>query len=134
MKSGTKAIAILLPLFAVLPQACSDDSPAPTIDYHQLNGHAVTNITATNATFSAEILISGKEPVLEHGFTWGKTRPFIDREGFGVKNLGSRSGTGRFSATVESRFERNKTYYVRPFVKTATTVVYGNMVSFSTNP
>jgi hypothetical protein len=134
MESGTKAIAILLLFFAVLLQACSDDSPAPTIDYHQLNSHAVANITATNATFSAKIITSGKEPILEHGFTWGKTRPFINRVGFEVKNLGGRSEARTFTATVDYPFERNKTYYVRPFVKTATTVVYGNMVSFSTNP
>ena len=130
MNTSVKYFAIFFLLFATCLTSCNDSSPGPSRSYHQLDSLPISNIGSVSATFNAEILNSGTEPILEHGFTWGKTRPFIDMQGFQVEKLGSKSGTGKFSATVESAFERNTTYYVRPFIKTETTVVYGNMLSF----
>lgn len=130
MRFFTKHIAILFLLISTLLIGCSDESPSPARDYHQLNSYAVSNIVATSATFNAEIIAPGTEPILEHGFTWGKTRPFADDKGFGTTKLGSRSGTGKFTATVEYAFDKSATYYVRPFVKTENTIVYGNIVAF----
>jgi hypothetical protein len=134
MRYSIKYITILILLFSTLLVACSDDSPSPARDYHQLSSHAVFNIGATSATFSAEVISPGTEPILEHGFTWGKTRPFADDQGFGTVKLGSKSGIGKFTATVEYSFDKKTTYYVRPFVRTETTMVYGDIISFRPNP
>ncbi|NEM96225.1 hypothetical protein [Pontibacter burrus] len=132
MRYYTSHIIVLVLLFTALLTSCSDDSPSPARDYHQLKNHAVTNTAATRATFSASIIHTGPEPILEHGFTWGKTKPFADQKVFGLVELGSRSNdTGTFTATVDDyQFEKKATYYVRPFVRTANTMVYGDMVTF----
>ncbi|MEJ8757674.1 hypothetical protein WG947_11735 [Pontibacter sp. H259] len=134
MKFWPKPFAILFLIFSVLLVACSDESPSPAREYHQLETQGVQAVSAASATFIANILTSGKEPILQHGFTWGRTRPFADKPGFGTKYLGSRTGTGTFATTVEYAFTKKSVYYVRPFVKTANTIVYGNMVAFTPNP
>lgn len=92
--------------------------------------NAVSNIGSSSATFSAEIFSSGPEPIADHGFAWGKTRPFINSQSLQVKSLGSKSGKGGFNTTIEFPFERATIYYVRPYVVTETTIVYGNMLQF----
>lgn len=134
MKIINKLWAILFLQVLACLMACTKDSIGPARDYHQLNTYAATNIEATSATFSAEILNAGKEPILEHGFVWAKTKPFLEQQGTQVAQLGGKTGTGKFSTTVQDQFERNTVYYVRPFVKTATYTVYGLMVSFTAKP
>jgi hypothetical protein len=134
MISCTKHFTILLLLLSVLLAACSDNSPIPARDYHQLKHDNVTTLSMTSVIFSAEIFTQGKEPILDHGFTWGKTRPFVDQSGFGVRNLGSRTGKGKFTISVDYTFDKKTTYYVRPFVRTETTMVYGDIISFRPNP
>lgn len=122
-------IITLLPLLFLLT-ACSEEIPGPSREYHRINTNQVSNIRTTSATLSAEISYAGPEPILDHGFTWGKTRPYIDMQSSNVISLGSKSGTGGFSTIIEYSFEPATTYYVRPFVRTETSIVYGNMVSF----
>lgn len=110
--------------------ACSKENISPARDYYQLDTHSASNVVASGATFSATILNSGTEPIIEHGFVWAKTKPHLGLQTAHTVNLGQKAGAGNFTADVQHTFDRNAVYYVRPFVKTGTTLVYGQMISF----
>ncbi|WP_143731846.1 hypothetical protein [Pontibacter lucknowensis] len=95
-----------------------------------MDTHSASNVAASSATFSATILNAGTEPIIEHGFVWAKTKPYLGLQTAQAVNLGKKSESGYFTADVQHTFDRNVVYYVRPFVKTGTTLVYGQMISF----
>jgi len=125
-KKWTPLLLILFVLFT----ACNKENISPARDYHQLTTHPVTAVGTASATLNAEILSAGKEPIREYGFVWDKTQPLIEQQTSQVIRLASPIETGKFSANLESQFEGNTVYYVRSFVRTETTTVYGNTVSF----
>ena len=86
----------------------------------------VTNITDTNALFSAKISFLGDYPILESGFIWGVHSK--DNNGIKIKNPENVSGI--YSLYTNEKLLPGKTFYVRGYVQTENTTSYGREVSF----
>lgn len=90
---------------------------------------AVTQIGASTATFNASILDAGIPAYTERGFCYSKNNiPTIADN----RRQVSGSGSGNFSLQA-TNLEYPVTYYVRAYAIQNGTIVYGNIVSFSTN-
>jgi hypothetical protein len=85
----------------------------------------VTNITDTNALFSAKISFLGDYPILESGFIWGVHSK--DNNGIKIKNPENVSGI--YSLYTNEKLLPGKTFYVRGYVQTENTTSYESLAA-----
>lgn len=117
-------------LFAIcLLVTCKKDEEAPR-DYPRINTLSVTNITENGAVFNGNVYSISSETIIDHGFAWSESENFMIFEYTDRISLGALSGTGSFSAKINTTLEAKKKYYVRSFIKTANHLVCGKVVSF----
>ncbi|SRR5690606_2631334 len=114
-------------LLAVLVTGCDEDNFSDT-PYPRIKTLPAGAVSGAGATLRAEILSSGTEPIIDHGFYWGTTRYLSDDMGE-VVHLAA--GTvGQFDANVNATLIAGQDYYAKAFVATESYVVYGDVVSF----
>jgi len=87
----------------------------------------VINITDTSATFTAKISNPGKYPILESGFIWG----VHSNDNYGIKIRNEGIPDGVYALQTNYKLLPGKTYYVRAYVLTESTVTYGREVTFN---
>jgi len=91
---------------------------------------AVTAITVTTATAGGNISNAGTPAYTERGVCFATTaNPTVD----GTKVVVAGTGTGGFTANLTG-LTASTTYYVRAYATTSAGTVYGNEVSFTTEP
>ena len=99
-----------------------------TQEQTSISTSAVTQISASTATFNGSILKTGMPSYTERGFVYSKEdSPTISDKRIKV----SGTGTGNYSAQITD-LEYPTTYYVRAYAIQGGNAVYGNTVSFTT--
>jgi N-acetylneuraminic acid mutarotase len=101
----------------------------PETPYPRVETLAVTDISASGATFNAALSFNGNAEIVRFGFVWSNTvQPHLSNSDkvIYVEILHSNS----FSAVIKSTLEDQKKYYVRSFVETEEYTVYGQQVEF----
>ena len=103
-------------------------------DYPVVMTSPVSGITSEGATFTAEFSNSGSSKISGHGFVWntGHATLSLGDDRCHSVELGV-PGSSRFQHNERSSLVKDAVYYVRGYVKTNGTVVYGTMVSFKSN-
>lgn len=128
--SGRSNLFVFLSLLLFGLTTCQKDEVA-TRDYPRVYTLAVSEITASGAKFSAEIISGNPSEIIEYGFTWSEfsTAPKMDVDN-NVDIKGSITGNS-FSSNVQT-LTNDKAYYVRSFIKTSDLLIYGRVVTFKT--
>jgi hypothetical protein len=119
---------LTLVLFMALLSDCYKETEHPR-DYPRLNTLQVANISSEGATFIGEIFSPGTETIKEYGFMWGTVEALI----YGINErimLDLPAKEGQFSADVRSALQKEKKYYVKPYVITENHFVFGPPVTF----
>ena len=88
----------------------------------------VTALDGGGALFEGNILSTGSETVMEHGFVWGGANPTLENSDYLVLDTGI--AVGPFESEVMAGIENNKVYYARAFLKTTSRISYSNVISF----
>ncbi len=119
-------VSIIIMALLLLVAGCEDE-PVQR-NYPRVKTLEVTNITSEGALFVADIYEPGDGEISEHGFVWALSRPGLEYDNRIM--LGSRSGTGEFTAEVRSTLSEGLIYQVAAFVRSGEYTVYGNTVEF----
>jgi hypothetical protein len=98
-------------------------------DYPRLDTKSVADLSASGATFRAEITFRGDFEISELGFIWSDT-PLLELMDAKGTVYSQEEGT-TFSSTVSAEFDPATKYYVKSFVRTPDYLVYGQAVEFS---
>jgi hypothetical protein len=119
---------LLICMVSLLMWTCEDDEVISR-EYPRLRTLNVTDISASGASFKADILNPGPTGVTEYGFVWSDN-PFVSVES--SERLIIKEGvTGNsFSARIENLLVENVEYYVRAYARDEDDLVYGNVVTF----
>lgn len=121
-----KFLSILVPLFLLLQCGKYEFPKSP---YPRLETLSVTNISGSGATFQANLLNLGDNPIVNHGFIWGPDAS-VEFSGSEKIELGNSLVPGVFKADVNYGLYPDTTYYVKSFIKTQQITVYGKTVIF----
>ena len=118
----------LIIVAAMVLSTCNEDDRYSR-EFPLLRTYDVEDITPLGATFHAEIIHAGKQPVINHGFVWGeRSQPTVEISEKWVKT--GEPAAGQFDLKVETTLKENIIYYVRSFVNTKEYIVYGDQISF----
>ncbi|WP_416867513.1 MAG: kelch repeat-containing protein [Imperialibacter sp.] len=127
MIRNTKAvvsIAVVWILLGLLTGACEEKIDNISI----IRTGAVTDISAEGATFRGNISQLGLEEVIDYGFVWSEeVYPTVD--GY-AKFFGEPPTIGEFEYLNSAGLRKDTTYYLRAFMQTSGSVIYGDMVTF----
>ena len=124
MKTYSNQLVLLIVVTFCLFQC--DDKTFPEARYPRISTLPVTNINTTGVTFRATTLQNGTEEIVNRGFVWGDVATVFD-QGERV-DLGP--GGGEFEAVVTRGLVKGSRYFVKAFVATTGTIVYGSPVEF----
>jgi hypothetical protein len=116
--------ALLCAIIAIL-STCNYEFPAPP--YPRVETLEVTDISNTGATYHAQIIEPGPEPIINHGFVWYEGGALLDNDKI---ELGAKSGGKDFDVRVGNSLAPGKTYYVKAFAITEKHTVYGLFMTF----
>ena len=86
----------------------------------------VTNINDTSATFTGRITKHGTSDITESGFIWG----VHSNDPYGIRVTNETTPKDTYSLVTNEKLFPNRTFYVRAFVETESSIIYGNEVSF----
>ena len=108
-----------------------DNHEFPKTPYPNVRTRPVTEISSSGVTFNGEMANSDNSSVWTHGFVWTQwenNNPEIGpNDSIGLGRLES---DGTFFFHLNNGLTKNRSYYVRAFVKTNDYIVYGEEVSF----
>ena len=100
-----------------------------SLEYPKVRTLAVTDITQEGAVFRGEVLLAGKQEVLETGFVWQEgAAPLLGSSD--QKVLTKPVSEGKFSATIHTTLKPDTKYYVKAYAKSKDYLVYGQVQSF----
>lgn len=119
-------VFILLLLFSFA--GCQKEKVQPR-EYPRLNETSVYNITDSSAVFSANLYSLGTEKILNVGFVWDEDNE-LSITGSNKVILDAQENTGVFSAEVKSAMKTGRKYYMKSYVQTEKSVVYGPSTEF----
>ena len=114
--------------FVILFNSCTREEISLR-NYPRLKTLEVSEITQDGATFNAEIFAQGSEAIVEMGFVWS-TGPNPSIENSDKVIISESPDNVIFSFRISTSLIKDKTYWVRAFLKTQTKTVYGTTVSF----
>lgn len=104
-----------------------DDYNFPESSYPRVESVSVF-ATASGFKLRGKIVQVGEEPITDHGFVWGSQAAVTERLwNEGMVRLGPVSETGTFEVEI-TELTPGRTYFIKAFVFTETTKVYGNFV------
>ena len=126
MKKLKKLIPFLLFFFLFCYSCKEEEIP---FEYPRVRTLAITGITQEGAVFHGEVILPGKQEVLETGFVWQEgTHPLLgssDQKLFEEPIL-----KGQFSASIRTTLKPDTKYYVKAYAKSKDYLVYGQVQSF----
>lgn len=109
---------------------CEKEHEPALRPYPRLNTLEVTQIDESGAVLNAEITSGNLSDVIEYGFVWNKTEtPALDTGDLLKLPLPMDGHT--FSAEIHTALVKGATYYVKPWLRTSSLLVYGRAVSFT---
>ncbi|MCP2044139.1 IPT/TIG domain-containing protein [Pontibacter sp. HSC-36F09] len=127
MKTPVSGLTILF-LGLIFLVRCQDAEIAPK-EYPIVLMEEVS-ASESGAKFSANVKSLGNEKALSHGFVWG-SHPNLSIDVDDFKNISTELVTGKFALEINSGLVKGQTYYVRPFIRTESMLVYGSELSFT---
>ncbi len=117
--------------FVLVIIGCQPESRQADFVVLSTNEVAIDGSTEKGVVFSANILLSKDEPILDNGFVYALTsKPTLGKD---MKVIVNEVGGAKFSAIVVDALMPDTTYYVRSYVKTKNFLTYGNEVTFYSN-
>lgn len=122
----TKSVVFMM--FLLVSISCNEKEIEDR-EYPRVQTLAVSKISEAGATFNAEILLTGKQQIVEYGFTWGTgdaPRLELSDKISIVKPLNA----DKFSIDIRSTLKSEVVYSVKAFIKTKDYLVYGPKVEF----
>ncbi len=120
-----KNSSLFIFLFIILYSCNKDDK----FGYPLVFTGDVINITDSSATFVAKINSSGLMPIKESGFIWDLYPNY--RNGFKIINTKAQEGV--YELKTNLKLLPGRTYYVRPYIQTETSLSYGKEITFRSN-
>ncbi len=124
-------IIILWCILVQLLYSCQPESRQADFVVLSTNEVAIEGNTENGVVFSAEILLSKDEPILDNGFVYALTsKPTL---GTDVKVAAEEEGASKFSSKMMDALAPDTTYHVRSYAKTQSFLTYGNEVTFRSN-
>ena len=112
--------------------SCSKEKEQTEHIYPRVVMKSVSGITKGSATFHASFLQAGYGEVIDHGFVFGTSSPYLY---IGIDesiSLGPSSGKGSFTATIIDKLESRKNYYVCAYARNNDIIYYSSQVHFIT--
>jgi len=104
-----------------------DDYNFPESSYPRVESVSVS-ATPSGFKLRGKLVQLSEEAITDHGFVWGSQAAVTERLwNEGTVRLGPVSDTGIFEAEVTD-LTPGRTYYIKAFVSTETTKVYGNFI------
>lgn len=99
-------------------------------EYPRVNTLEVSNITPEGAAFYADILSLGSNPIIEYGFLWDTISDlaYTHSEKIEIKETISK---GKFDCVINTSLIKNKSYFVKAYVRTQDYTVLGEAVTFT---
>jgi uncharacterized protein (TIGR02145 family) len=113
-------------LIILVIQGCKPKDPDPQI---VIDTGELSEIGPTHCIIEGEILETGVNEILQHGFVWSES-PDVTLDS-GKKNELGTSGPGTYSSTIQD-LSPNTTYYIRAYASDATLTKYGAEKNFIT--
>ncbi len=115
-------------IFVILIITCfisgCKDAEMKTFNFPFLVTEPVSEIDANGATFTATVIVSGKDTITEYGFIWSD----------GLTNFKTsvinNSVLKEFKIRIKSDLVLNQTYSCKAYIITTKHLVYGNTVTF----
>lgn len=126
MSTPIKRLNVLFLAFILLV-SCQDAEIAPK-EYPFVLMEEVS-ASESGAKFYANVKSLGKEKTLSHGFVWG-SEPNLNIDTDDFKDVSSEFKIGQFELEINSGLAKGQIYYVRPFIRTESLLVYGSELSF----
>ena len=126
---GINLMALVLILCSMLLIFSCAKEKETKHNYPRVVTGLVTNINAGGATFNGSFQSAGTEEVIDHGFVFGTTS-FLDNKNNEKISLGPSSGSGSFSAIVNSGMVRGETYSVSAYAQSKEKIFYAEPVYF----
>lgn len=125
-----KYISILIVLFVLFFSLnCQKDAVISTKDYPYVLTHEIVHSDSTGTTLKGEIFGSNKESVIEYGFVWGTGHtPTLDDFKY---TFYENDFTGIFQKKITYDLILLSKYNARAYAKIKSSVIYGNIISFS---
>ncbi|TCO08408.1 hypothetical protein [Natronoflexus pectinivorans] len=124
-----KTSLILQAIFVLILCVTCQKEIIESQDYPRIRTLKVSRITADGATFNAEILSKGTNPIIEYGFLWD-IEPNLDYHSSEKVSFYDPIGKGSFSYRSEPSLTKDQEYFVQSFAITDDFIVYGNTVQF----
>ncbi|MFT7160799.1 MAG: N-acetylneuraminic acid mutarotase [Bacteroidia bacterium] len=116
-------------LFLLLSLGCTEKTEIEPRDFNLVKTLMVTNITADGAQFNAKIVFGDKANVVNYGFVWSDTQdPTLANSDKVV--YPDEANPTEFSATVTTLLKKDRRYFVRGFIETENSIIYGEVVEF----
>lgn len=113
---------------------CSSDSDSPEqeviiIELPSVTTGSATNVTTNSVEVNGNVTNDGGGQVTARGFVWDTSSiPTLDKN-----KTTNGTGEGAFDATI-SNLEENSSYFIRAYATNSEGTVYGNEISFTTEP
>lgn len=128
MQNNYRKYFILFGAFFLFLQ-CSQEFELEDSLHPKVETYAPVEVTEQGAILEGEILTTGNEAILEHGFVYGQMSwPTIEEAD--KVSLGALDKPIKFQGTANHNLEKDKKYNVRAYARTTNHLVYGNQTSF----
>jgi IPT/TIG domain len=120
----------LFTLLAITAITIQCEQPEDAVrTYPRFESSKITSITRSGVTLEAFVVESTISNVIDHGFVWSIQENTVSIDKGFVVSFGKLTA-GKFEADIRSQLLADKTYFIRPFMKTSGETVYGFMESF----
>ncbi|MCK9423508.1 MAG: IPT/TIG domain-containing protein [Bacteroidales bacterium] len=104
------------------------DPVKPKSDTLYVTMTGITDISAQGAIFNAKVYDSGQHTITEYGFVWSDSTVFPTKDDFFRSFIGHPDSV--CSTMVTNDLEKLRKYYVRAFLKTDTSLIYSDTMTF----
>lgn len=108
---------------------CSQEFEIEGSLYPTVETYLAEDVTEQGAVLNGEILYTGTEVVIDHGFVYGYI-PKPDFESAERVALGGLEKPGKFQGMASRNLVKGQEFIVRAYAKTKNYLVYGNETSF----
>ncbi len=118
----------VLSLCISLLAGCEDAERGPK-DYPSVQMDKI-DVLSDGVIFQARVTSPGTQNIVSSGFIWNETDN-TEFEAWSKKELSVTLSPGTFQAEIHTDIIKDQVYYVRPFVKTVETTVFGPVSAFT---
>lgn len=108
---------------------CEKEEPSPRV-HPKIRTLEVAEISTDGARFSGRIEKQGSEEIIEWGFVWSNNNGKLDLDNADYYLEKYTPGSEVLMNDIRSTLVEKETYYIKFFARTASRLVYGNIVTF----